>query len=64
MIEYDQIIDTDSEMLYYDPSTDVVTAISIITYASGWRLGLISRVSVSGEVLDFKFITQGNTTIH
>lgn len=64
MIDQNEIIDIDSEMLYYDSSTDVVTVISIITYASGWRLGLISRVSVSGEVVDYKFITQGNSTIH
>ena len=64
MINTDNIVDVESEMLYYDVQGDVVTMFSIITYLSGWKLGLISRVAVSGEVLDFKFITQGNTTIH
>lgn len=62
--ECNNIVDIESEMLYYDVSRDEVTTLSLITYISGWRLMLLSRVAVSGDVVDFKFVSQPTSSIH
>jgi hypothetical protein len=62
--ECNNVVDIESEMLYYDVSRDEVTTLSLITYISGWRLMLLSRVAVSGDVVDFKFVSQPTSSIH
>ena len=54
MIMEDDVLDTRSEVLYYDMDADVVTVFSVLTMKSGWIIGVLTRVDKEMNIIDFK----------
>ena len=63
MIMEDDVLDTRSEVLYYDMDTDVVTVFSVLTMKSGWIIGVLTRVDKEMNIIDFKISSPSTGTM-
>lgn len=63
MIMEDDVLDTKSEVLYYDMDTDVVTVFSVLTMKSGWMIGVLTRVDKEMNIIDFKISSPSTGTM-
>ena len=63
MIMEDDVLDTRSEVLYYDMDTDVVTVFSVLTMKSGWVIGVLTRVDKEMNIIDFKISSPSTGTM-
>lgn len=63
MIMEDDVLDTKSEVLYYDMDTDVVTVFSVLTMKSGWIIGVLTRVDKEMNIIDFKISSPSTGTM-
>lgn len=63
MITEDDVLDTRSEVLYYDVDTDVVTVFSVLTMKSGWIIGVLTRVDKEMNIIDFKISSPSTGTM-
>lgn len=63
MIMEDAVLDTKSEVLYYDMDTDVVTVFSVLTMKSGWVIGVLTRVDKEMNIIDFKISSPSTGTM-
>jgi hypothetical protein len=59
----DAVLDTKSEVLYYDMDTDVVTVFSVLTMKSGWVIGVLTRVDKEMNIIDFKISSPSTGTM-
>ena len=63
MFMEDDVLDTRSEVLYYDMDTDVVTVFSVLTMKSGWVIGVLTRVDKEMNIIDFKISSPSTGTM-